>query len=137
MNNYLQIAEGLKFFSDESEEALAIADDFVYVNCGYLPNENKEYLRELGWGCDKTEKTWFYWLKKDKQPKKYTTPKIHVKENHAVVGGHYYPGCENPYGDGFYTSDCKYGCGCWMGACNSGGPDGIDPFGECPKAPKE
>ena len=33
------------------------------------------------------------------------------------------------------TSDCAHGCGCWMGPFRSGGPDGIDPFGKCPKAP--
>jgi len=32
------------------------------------------------------------------------------------------------------TSDCKYGCGCWMGPCRSGGM--VDPFGACPKNPK-
>lgn len=33
------------------------------------------------------------------------------------------------------TSDCHYGCGCWCGNTNSGGPDGIDPTGDCPKNP--
>jgi hypothetical protein len=42
-------------------------------------------------------------------------------------GGHKY----QPEG----TSDCEYGCGCWMGGFGSGGPDGIDPFGKCPKNP--
>jgi hypothetical protein len=37
--------------------------------------------------------------------------------------------------DGTFTVDCAYGCGCWMGPSRSGGPDGLDPFGECPKAP--
>jgi len=31
------------------------------------------------------------------------------------------------------TSDCAYGCGCWMGSCRSGGK--VDPFGMCPKNP--
>lgn len=35
------------------------------------------------------------------------------------------------------TSDCKYGCGCWMGPSRSGGPDGLDPFGVCPGNPKD
>lgn len=35
------------------------------------------------------------------------------------------------------TNDCKYGCGCWMGPFQSGGPIGLDPFGECPKNPKD
>ncbi len=30
------------------------------------------------------------------------------------------------------TSDCKYGCRCWAGPSNSGGPAGIDPLGKCP-----
>jgi hypothetical protein len=35
------------------------------------------------------------------------------------------------------TSDCKHGCGCWMGPTRSGGPTGLDPFGKCPKNPKD
>lgn len=36
------------------------------------------------------------------------------------------------------TSDCKYGCGCWAGDANSGGPVGLDPLsGECPNNPKD
>ena len=31
------------------------------------------------------------------------------------------------------TSDCAYGCGCWMGSCRSGGL--VDPFGKCPNNP--
>ena len=31
------------------------------------------------------------------------------------------------------TSDCKFGCGCFMGESSSGGP--VDPFGSCPKNP--
>ena len=31
------------------------------------------------------------------------------------------------------TSDCKYGCGCWMGPSRSGGP--VDPGGRCPNNP--
>lgn len=51
---------------------------------------------------------------------------------------HDYPGApghdpDNP-GDCF-TSDCRYGCGCSAGATNSRGPNGVDPFGECPKHP--
>lgn len=47
-------------------------------------------------------------------------------------GEHYYPGCHDSAG--FYTSNCKFGCGCWMGSFRSGGP--VDPFGPCPKNPK-
>ena len=50
------------------------------------------------------------------------------------IGGHLYPGT---VAESFFTSDCKYGCGCWMGQSSSGGPEGIDPFGSCPKAPDE
>ena len=41
------------------------------------------------------------------------------------------------YADHNGTSDCKRGCGCWMGPTNSGGPTGLDPFGKCPKNPKD
>jgi hypothetical protein len=44
--------------------------------------------------------------------------------------GHY-------YADHDGTSDCKHGCGCWMGPTNSGGPTGLDPFGKCPRNPKD
>lgn len=33
------------------------------------------------------------------------------------------------------TSDCAHGCGCWCGPTRSGGPDGVDPMGACPKNP--
>ena len=32
------------------------------------------------------------------------------------------------------TSDCSHGCGCWAGDSRSGGP--VNPFGPCPKNPK-
>lgn len=51
-------------------------------------------------------------------------------------GGHHYPGCDVADIDTF-TSDCAYGCGCWMGAFRSGGPDGVDPRGACPNLPSE
>lgn len=34
------------------------------------------------------------------------------------------------YADHDGTSDCQYGCGCWMGPSRSGGK--VDPFGACP-----
>jgi len=43
-------------------------------------------------------------------------------------GGHRY----GPVGA---TSNCAFGCECWMGRTNSGGPRGTDPFGKCPKNP--
>jgi len=43
-------------------------------------------------------------------------------------GGHKY----EPEGG---TSDCEFRCGAWMGNTRSGAPDGIDPFGRCPKNP--
>jgi len=45
-------------------------------------------------------------------------------------GLHNYPDTEG-------THDCKNRCGCWMGPARSGGPIGVDPFGECPKNPKD
>jgi len=45
-------------------------------------------------------------------------------------GGHRYESHEG-------TSDCKHGCGCWMGPFRSGGPIGLDPFGKCPKNPED
>lgn len=52
------------------------------------------------------------------------------------VGSHLYPGIL----DGRFqnTSDCCYGCGCWMGGSRSGTRDEhdpTDPFGECPGNP--
>lgn len=32
------------------------------------------------------------------------------------------------------TYRCSNGCGCWMGRFNSGGPEGVDPHGDCPEA---
>lgn len=46
---------------------------------------------------------------------------------HKEYGEHKYHG----------NSDCEYGCGCWMGSSNSGGPTGLDPFGTCPNNPKD
>jgi hypothetical protein len=49
---------------------------------------------------------------------------------------HDYPGAlgHNPDDPGeCFTSDCRHGCGCWAGPSRSGGPEGVDPFGECPK----
>ena len=44
---------------------------------------------------------------------------------------------EHKYDDSLHhTSDCHHGCGCSMGPSNSGGPLGLDPFGECPGNPK-
>jgi translation elongation factor EF-1beta len=47
---------------------------------------------------------------------------------HRQYGEHEYP---NPEG----TSDCIYGCGCWMGPSRSDGPLGVDPHGLCPNHP--
>lgn len=46
-------------------------------------------------------------------------------------GPHEYPAAPD------HTSDCKFGCGCWAGPARSGGPLGLDPFGECPGNPKD
>lgn len=39
------------------------------------------------------------------------------------------------YGKDDHTQDCAYGCGCWAGPSRSGGP--VDPFGACPKNPRQ
>ncbi|MFA6227215.1 MAG: hypothetical protein WC631_01940 [Candidatus Paceibacterota bacterium] len=39
------------------------------------------------------------------------------------------------YADHGGTSDCEHKCGCWMGPSRSGGPVGINPFGQCPGNP--
>ena len=39
------------------------------------------------------------------------------------------------YADHDGTSDCKYGCGCWMGPFRSGGK--VNPDGACPNNPKK
>lgn len=53
--------------------------------------------------------------------------------NRRNCGGHYYPGA-SPVGE-MFTSNCDY-CKCWMGTSRSGGPEGIDQFGDCPGNPK-
>jgi len=43
------------------------------------------------------------------------------------------------YGPNFPTSntkECQFGCGCEMAQWSSGYPDGVDPFGLCPKNPE-
>lgn len=57
-------------------------------------------------------------------------------------GRHRFPGVEAQNEKGrkaFFTSDCDYGCGAWMGSARSGGPDGGDEmngaFGLCPRNP--
>jgi len=44
------------------------------------------------------------------------------------------------YGPHQYRDDgmgkCQNGCGCYMASAHSGGPIGLDPFGECPNNPK-
>lgn len=41
------------------------------------------------------------------------------------------------YTDRYGTSKCKHGCGCWVSSFDSGGPTGLDPFGWCPRNPKD
>jgi len=48
-------------------------------------------------------------------------------EQYATVG--------HRYSKSGATGDCAYGCGCWAGGWQSGGPPGIDPLGACPKNP--
>ena len=47
------------------------------------------------------------------------------------LGGHHYPGLDAS-GAYVHGSECLYGCDCFMGGLSSYGPDGVDPFGECP-----
>lgn len=54
-----------------------------------------------------------------------------MAKKRKYYGSHDYPGCRDE--NNFYTSDCAHGCDCWMGGSRSGGPDGVDPFGRCPK----
>jgi hypothetical protein len=58
------------------------------------------------------------------------------------VASHDYPSWPNAesdwqWRDGYgWTSDCRYGCGCWMGgSCSGRGDKDEDPFGLCPGAP--
>ncbi len=37
------------------------------------------------------------------------------------------------YADHDGTSDCRYGCGCWIGPTRSGAPAGVNPLGKCPQ----
>lgn len=54
-------------------------------------------------------------------------PNGHEKKQY---GGH-------DYGNSEGTSNCKFGCGCWMGPFRSDGPIGLDPFGRCPNNPAD
>ena len=89
------------------------------VECG--PGKSFALLVD-GWGENGPPKPLAVPIEKAKEPE----PVLQKDHN---VGGHYYPGCATK---DFYTSDCEYGCGCWMGQSRSGGPDGVDPFGPCP-----
>ncbi len=51
------------------------------------------------------------------------------------IGFEYKEYGRHDYDDHDGTSDCKNGCGCWMGPSRSGGPLGIDPGGICPHNP--
>jgi hypothetical protein len=53
-------------------------------------------------------------------------------DNNGAPGHHTYPGIAN--GTFVRTSDCDNGCGAWMGSSRSGAPEGVDPFGPCPKS---
>ena len=53
-----------------------------------------------------------------------------VKHNVKVPAELFGPHAYSEHG----TSDCKHGCGCWMGGTRSSGP--VDPFGLCPNNPK-
>ena len=51
-------------------------------------------------------------------------PKVDITK----FGAHKYIDCDG-------TSDCEYGCGCWMGPFRSGGK--VNPYGACPNNPKK
>lgn len=60
-------------------------------------------------------------------------------ERRSTTGGHYYPGCDydesRGHGD-FFTSDCIYRCGSWMGSSRSGSRGkNVDQWGACPGNP--
>ncbi len=44
---------------------------------------------------------------------------------------------KHKYHEATGTGDCLHGCGCRMEFSDSGGPLGLDPFGTCPKNPKD
>mgnify|MGYP001563700194 CR=1 FL=1 len=66
------------------------------------------------------------------------TPDVNKPTN--TKGGHLYANTRE-------REECAHGCGCWVGArlegvraegvrrTNAGGPEGINPYGACPKAP--
>lgn len=92
-------------------------------NLAYTENACRDMVRE-----DKTGRLSWNTEKKCVMCEVEYLPEPELQKSHNV-GGHYYPGCAT---DVFHTSDCEYGCGCWMGQSRSGGPDGVDPFGPCP-----
>lgn len=55
--------------------------------------------------------------------------------NRSTQYPHSYPGSPVKNDGDCWTSDCTHGCGAWAGPAGSGAPDGIDPFGECPRHP--
>jgi len=84
---------------------------------------------------------WYKWVDEDAPPAMgiqpgaiWKPPEPRNEGPQPNTGGHHYPGCSDD--DFSFTSDCSYGCGCWMGGSRSGGPDGVDPFGECPNRAK-
>ena len=44
---------------------------------------------------------------------------------------------KHKYASDVGKSDCAHGCGCWVASFQSSGPVGLDPFGTCPKNPKD
>lgn len=60
--------------------------------------------------------------------KSFVEPKEQARLLDVPSGGH-------DYGEITHRKDCGFGCGAWMGSSRSGAPEGIDPFGACPKNP--
>ena len=64
----------------------------------------------------------------------FAAQSLAAPQSEDVRREHKYPGID-ANGGFCFTSDCEYGCGCWTGGTRSGGPEGVDPFGECPNHP--
>jgi hypothetical protein len=66
--------------------------------------------------------------------------RVGIDPPRSVRFEHDYPGAPgyDPDDPGeCFTSDCRYGCGCYAGPSTSGARDKtVDPFGECPKHPE-
>ena len=101
-----------------SEYANSLFADTCEFQCREFKEKRETELAEIKKWREKGEDTW------------YENGNIHhaPKVDPDKFGAH-------KYASDWRTSDCEYGCGCWMGECRSGGK--INPFGACPNNPKE